>query len=168
VAAAVALVVYLPSLGGGFLYDDLHVIVENRQIRDLSRIWTVLGYEPSRPLLNLTWALNYAIGGLAPWHWHLVNVVLHAGSAALAASLFLWMAERLGRADARGVALVGACFFAATPMAVETVAYVSSRSTALATLLALGALRVAAPALEPGSWRRLAAGLALLLLAIAA
>lgn len=128
----------------------------------------MLGYEPTRPLLNLTWALNYALGGLAPWHWHLVNLALHAGSAALAASLFFWMATRLGRADARGVALVGGCVFAATPMAVETVAYVSSRSTALATLLALGALRVAAPALEAGSWRRLTAGLALLLLAVSA
>ena len=161
-----ALAVYLPSLGGGFLYDD-SVIVANRQIRDLALIRTVLGYEPSRPLLNLTWALNYAAGGLAPWHWHLVNVLIHAGSAALAASLFLWMAGRLGRVDARGGALVGASFFAATPMAVETVAYVSSRSTALATLFALATIRVAAPALESGAWRRLAAGLALFLLALA-
>jgi protein O-mannosyl-transferase len=166
-AAAVALAVFLPSIWAGFLYDDLGVIVANRHIRDLTLVRTVLGYQPSRPLLNLTWALNYAAGGLAPWHWHLVNVLIHAGSAALAAAIFLWMAERLGRRDARGVALVAACFFAATPMAVETVAYVSSRSTALATLFALATIRVAAPALESGSVRRLAAGLSLFLLALA-
>jgi tetratricopeptide (TPR) repeat protein len=166
-AAGVALAVFLPSLAGEFVYDDLSVIVANRHIRDLALIRTVLGYEPSRPLLNLSWALNYALGGLVPWHWHLVNVLVHAASAAIAASLFLWMAGRMGRPDARGVALFGAAFFAATPMAVETVAYVSSRSTALATLFALATLRVTAPALESGSVRRLVAGLGLFVLALA-
>lgn len=167
VAAVVALAVFLPSVWGGFFYDDLSVIVANRHIRDVTLIQTVLGYQPSRPLLNLTWALNYAAFGLAPWHWHLVNVLIHAASAAIAASLFLWLAKRLGRADAGGVALLGGCFFAATPMAVETVAYVSSRSSALVTLLALATIRVTLPALESGSLRRLFAGVCLFALALA-
>src|SRR5919108_6373469 len=99
-AALVALLVYLPSLAGGFLYDDIHVVVDNRRIRDLSALGTVLRYEPARPVLSLTWAINYALGGLRPWPYHLVNVAIHAGNAALACSLFLWMARRAGRPPA--------------------------------------------------------------------
>jgi protein O-mannosyl-transferase len=167
VAAAIGFCVFLPSLAGGFLYDDAHVVVENRSIRDLSRVGTVLGYEPARPLLNLSWALSYAAGGLEPWHWHLVNVALHAANAALIASLFLWMAGRRGARMPSRAALIGAAFFAVTPMACETVAYVSSRSSALATLFSLGAIRVALPALESGARSGLAMATGLLLLGLA-
>jgi cytochrome c-type biogenesis protein CcmH/NrfG len=170
-AAALAALVYLPSLWGGFLYDDQHVVVDNRHIRDLGQIGTVLRSQSSRPLLNLTWALNYATSGLTPWPYHLVNVALHAANAALLVGLFAWMGARAGRADPAGAALAGACLFAATPMAAETVAYVSSRSTALATLLALASLRSAVLVLEPGEGgsgrRRLGAALGFYVLALA-
>jgi len=150
IAAAVAAVVYLPSVANGFLYDDQGVILDNRAIRHLGAPRDLLRADPSRPLLTLTWALNYAVSGLAPWSYHLVNVAVHAGNAALLASLFAWMALRSGRRPevARPAALFAACLFAATPMAAETVAYVSSRSTALAALFMLASLRVAVSVLE--------------------
>lgn len=165
-AAALGFVVYLPSLGGGFLYDDVHVVVENRYIRDLGELVTVLRHDPARPLLGLSWALNYAVGGLTAWPYHLVNVLLHAASAALLASLFVWMARRLPRPQGETAALLGACLFAASPMAAETVAYVASRSTALATLLGLGSLRLGVEALTGGSRRALAGAGALFLAAL--
>jgi tetratricopeptide (TPR) repeat protein len=151
IAATVALILYLPSIGGGFLYDDTHNIVENRQIRDLTQIGVVLGYEPSRPLLNLSWALNYALGGLTPWPYHLVNVAIHAGNAALVFSLLLWILSRIDAPHPRESALLGACLFAVSPMAAETVAYISSRSTALVTLFSLAALRVGVTGLSEGT-----------------
>lgn len=166
-AAAVAFVAYLPSIRGGFLYDDQAVVLDNRAIRDIGALGQVLRSDPSRPLLSLTWALNYAASGLAPWSYHLVNVAIHAGNAALLASLFAWMASRSGRARPGPAALLGACLFAATPMAAETVAYVSSRSTALAALFMLASLRVAVGALERFSVGRLSAALALFVLAAA-
>ena len=114
----------------------------------------------------MSWALNYALAGLRPWPYHLVNVLLHAGNAALVASLFLWMAGRRPGSDGRGAAALGACLFAASPMAAETVAYVSSRSTALATLFGLASLRLAVGALD-GSGRRLVLAVALYLAALA-
>jgi tetratricopeptide (TPR) repeat protein len=166
-AAAVALLVYLPSVAGGFLYDDQHVVVDNRAIRDLGALGTVLRSDPARPLLSLSWALNYALAGLRPWPYHLVNVAIHACNAALLASLFLWMAAHRGGTRAPQAALLGACLFAASPMAVETVAYVSSRSTALAALFVLASLRLAAPALEGGPRGRLATALLLFAAALA-
>jgi protein O-mannosyl-transferase len=168
VAGLVAFLVYLPSLGGGFLYDDQAVIVMNPSIHSLADIRAVLLYEPSRPLLNITWAVNYAVGGLDhPWQYHLVNVLIHAGNAALLASLLHWMALRLGRSDARPIALAGACLFAASPMAAETVAYITSRSSALVTLFALATLRTMASVMAGGPKRRVAAALGLFLLALA-
>lgn len=164
--AALALLVYLPSLGGGFLYDDQHVVIDNVYIGDLRQLGAILRHDPARPLLGLSWALNHAAAGLRPWPYHLVNLLLHAGNAALVASLFLWMAGHWRRVDGRGAAALGACLFAASPMAAETVAYVSSRSTALATLFALASLRLGVGALE-GSGRRLASAVGLYLAALA-
>jgi protein O-mannosyl-transferase len=166
-AALVALLVYAPSIAGGFVYDDGELILRNPSIHDLKAWRSILGYEPARPLLTWTWALNYAVGGDRAWSYHLVNVLVHAGSAALAFSLFDWMARRLDRPQPRERALLGACLFAASPMAAETIAYVASRSSALVALLGLGSLRLAASVLAGGPRRRLAGALALFLLAAA-
>jgi Tfp pilus assembly protein PilF len=165
-AATLAFLLYLPSLHGRFLYDDLGNIVANRSLRDPTAIGAIVRHEPARPLLNLTWALNYAISGLEPWSYHLVNALIHAGNAALAFSLLAWMARRSGRPHAEAIALVGACLFAVTPMAVETVAYVSSRSTALCALFMLASLRVAVAALETATPARIAGACLLFLLAL--
>jgi tetratricopeptide (TPR) repeat protein len=167
VAALLAFLLYLPSLGSPFLYDDLVVIVDNLSIRDLGAPMSVLLYDRARPLLNLSWAINYSMSGLEPWSYHLVNALIHAGNSALLASLFEWMAARAGAAQPRRVALAGACFFAVSPMAVETVAYVASRSTALSALFAIASLRLASSVLVGGPRWRLAAALALFVLALA-
>jgi tetratricopeptide (TPR) repeat protein len=165
--AALGVLVYLPSLAGGFLYDDSRVVVNNPSIRDLGSLGTVLRAEPSRPLLGLTWALNYAVSGLRAWPYHLVNVILHAGNAALLALLFRWMGERSGRKEPGPAAIAAACLFAASPMAAETVAYVSSRSTALATVFVLGSLWIAVGLFTTFSRTRLAGAMALFLLGLA-
>ncbi len=164
-AATLGLVVYLPSLAGGFLYDDLYLIVHNRALRQLGDLGTVLGADPSRPLLSLSFALNYALGGLAAWHYHLVNVLIHAGNAALLAALFAWMAARASKPPA--AATVAASLFAVTPMAAETVAYVASRSTLLSTFFVLASLNLAVRSPEGGVRRRVALALVFFLLALA-
>jgi Tfp pilus assembly protein PilF len=159
--------VYLPSVWGSFLYDDQHVIVDNRSIRDLRDLRTVALAEKARPLLGLTWGLNFAISGLRPWSYHLGNVLIHAANTALVASLFLWLGRRRGWPEAEQKALAGACLFAVSPMAAETVAYVSSRSTALAALFALATLRLAADCLTRRAPARLVLALACFAAALA-
>ena len=169
VAALVGAIVYLPSLAGGLLYDDVAILVDNRRIQDLGQLGTVLRYEPARPIMGLVWALNYAAAGLTPWPYHLVNVALHAANAALVAALFAWMARRSSRpgdAPDLAAATYAACLFAATPMAAETVAYVASRSTALAALFGLATLRAGIALLDGAPRSRLVAAIGLLLLAL--
>ena len=162
-AALLGFVVHIGSLAGGFLYDDQRVILENTSLFDLGNLRWVLSYDKTRPLLNLTWALNYAVSGYAPWSYHMVNLALHAANAALVTLLF----GRLTRDRGPRLAFAAGALFAVTPMAVETVGYVASRSTALATLFMLITLLLAIEGLERGSWTYIAGALGANLLALA-
>src|ERR1017187_1897826 len=83
--AAAALAVYARGLGGLFLYDDVDSIVGNASIRHFSAALlppaglTVSG----RPVLNLSFAINYAVSGAGAWSYHALNIAIH-GAAALA------------------------------------------------------------------------------------
>ncbi len=87
---AIALIVcaveaaYADSLHGAFILDDLGSIVDSVSIR---RLWPPpdifylrSGNESglhNRPVVNLSWALNYAVGGLDPTFYHFPNLAIH-------------------------------------------------------------------------------------------
>ena len=76
------LLTYANSLSGPFVLDDLVAIVDNQQIREWSNLETVLFPRrelptAGRPLVNVSFAVNYALGGLAPRGYHLVNLAFH-------------------------------------------------------------------------------------------
>ncbi len=88
------------------------------------------------PLTRLTWSLNWVLGGMDPWGYHLVNVLLHAVNAVL----FYLVARRLlaaavadgaqaGRrgADLCAAAAVAALVFGVHPLRVEPVAWITGR-----------------------------------------
>ena len=98
-SAAVALV-YGPLVNGPFIFDDVATVTHNPSIRRLWPLWTneagesplhVIGDNPvsSRPLVNLTLAVNYHFGQLNPRGYHLANLVLH-----VIAALILWAVVR--------------------------------------------------------------------------
>jgi hypothetical protein len=78
-----ALVAYQNSLTGEFFFDDLGAIVDNPTIRHLWPIWDALSPPPTgagvvgRPLVNLSFALNYAVGGTQVWGYHAGNLAIH-------------------------------------------------------------------------------------------
>lgn len=79
------IVAYANSLRGPFVYDDVSAISENESIRRLWRIDRVM-MPPAdttvsgRPVLNGSFALNYAISGDAVWSYHVLNVLVHAAA----------------------------------------------------------------------------------------
>ena len=88
IAVAVSLTVYANSLGGGFVYDDRHFIVENEAIKDLSNIPGLFIADVSfsagkgksnyyRPFWFLVLMADYHIFGLVPWGFHLTHILLH-------------------------------------------------------------------------------------------
>jgi Flp pilus assembly protein TadD len=76
ILASAGLLAYANSLNAPFIFDDRWHIVENAHIRQLWPPWDILAHS-SRPLLHLSLALNYALGGLNPWGYHLLSVMIH-------------------------------------------------------------------------------------------
>ncbi len=67
--------VHANGMGGVFLFDDAYAIVDNVRIRRLWPPWPLLTTE--RPVVELSLAINYAIGKLNPIGYHLVNIATH-------------------------------------------------------------------------------------------
>ena len=139
----IVIAVYANSLDNAFQYDDLHSIVENHHLRQLSNIPDffanpeLFSRDPDkamyRPLVLTTLALNHAASGLEVVSYHVVNIILHFGCAVLVWCLLL----RLERSSC--LALLGGLLVAVHPICTEPVNYISSRSELQAALGVLGA-----------------------------
>ncbi len=162
----VAAAAYARVLHGEFLLDDFPSIVESPAVKDLGRALRALVPEllrGGRPVTDVTFALNYAAGGLDPWGFHLVNLALHLAVAGLV-FLFTRTVLRLAGARPAGVmAVVVAGTFALHPLQTQAVSYVVQRAEVLASGLYLASLLLLLQAERSGRTPRgaLAYGLAL-------
>jgi tetratricopeptide (TPR) repeat protein len=75
-----ALGAYYHSFTGPFIFDDHYAIIDNPTITQLGSALSPPpeGTMVGRPLLNLTFALNYALSGMDVWSYHAVNLLIHA------------------------------------------------------------------------------------------
>jgi tetratricopeptide (TPR) repeat protein len=131
-------IIFANSLRNDFHYDDIHSLKDNLQIRFLSNIPKYFTHpemfssRPNvmmpRPLLLITFALNYAWTQYRPWSWLLVNYGFHIGNAVL---VYLALCHLLGR---RRGALLAALLFACHPVNTETVNYINCRSSLMADM----------------------------------
>jgi protein O-mannosyl-transferase len=159
VAAAYSNTIHLP-----FIFDDRPAIVENATIRDWRAIGMVLSPPndgssvTGRPVVNLSLALDYALGGTAPWSYHVTNLLIHVlATLALfgcARRTFLQPILR-GRfsAHATPLAAVIALWWALHPLQTESVTAVVQRTESLAGLFYLLTLYGFIRAMEPGATR---------------
>ncbi len=127
---------YLPALTAGFVWNDDTYVTDNLTLdgfTGLKLIWTEpKANEQYYPMVFTTYWLEKRLWGLAPLGYHLVNVLLHAGSA-----LLLWaLLSRLGLPGAGWAAAL----FALHPMCVESVAWVTERKNTLSLFLSLLAM----------------------------
>jgi len=138
------LYVYRNSYEAPFTLDDETAILKNRSIRHLCDIKSVLSPPRNtgiggRPLVNLTYAINYAMSGTAPWSYHVADIGIH-----LAAGLFLFLILRniLKKLDTvansavdRGwVAWVVTALWLLHPIQTESIVYISQRTECMAAL----------------------------------
>ena len=134
---AVAVVIaYLPALDGGFIWDDDAYVTQNLALRSpegLARIWLQPGAIPQYyPLVHTTFWVEYQLWGLAPFGFHLVNVLLHAATAFL-------VLLGLRRLEVPGAAFIAAAF-ALHPVHVESVAWITERKNVLSAVFYMGSL----------------------------
>jgi protein O-mannosyl-transferase len=138
------LAAYHNTFGVPFLLDDTFTILENESVHRIGAWWAALFpreqvFTAGRPLLNLSFALNYAAGGFSVTGYHVVNLLIHG-----AAALTLWAIVRrtlaLGRApdrsepDANRIALIAAFVWALHPVQTVSVTYISQRAESLMAL----------------------------------
>jgi len=130
-------IAYESTVDAPFVYDDKLEVIGNTTIRFIEEWKAILLYNPSRMLLQLSYALNFHRSGLEPQDYHLTNIIIHSCSAG--ACLFL--TERLASLAKISKPLL----FASTitivwtlhPMATESVTYITGRSESLCALFSL-------------------------------
>ena len=142
---------YANSLHGPFILDDNAAIVQNEQIRELSRPGAVLLPESEspvagRPLVNLSFALNYAAGGLNVVGYHAVNVALHVVCGLLVfgvirRTLELPRVRQYFDGNSINIAFAAALLWAVHPLNSEVVDYLTQRSESQAGASRQHALR---------------------------
>jgi tetratricopeptide (TPR) repeat protein len=135
---------YHNGLHGPFIFDDVNAIPGNPTIR---RLWPILSAaQPpgtaGRPVVNLSLAINYALGGLNVWGYHAFNLGIH-----LLTALVLYgvvrrtllrpdLRTRYGK-DAPWLAVAVALLWVVHPLATECVTYTIQRTEVLMGLFFL-------------------------------
>ena len=116
---AVVFIAYSRVFNAGFIWDDESHLTRNPCIvgpLGLKEVWTSARAVYYPLVLTSFWTVH-KFAGLSPWPYHLLNVLLHAGSAVL-----LW--QILRQLNVRG-AWLGAALWALHPVMVQSVAWVT-------------------------------------------
>jgi protein O-mannosyl-transferase len=146
----VGVCVFSNSLGGPFVWDDETAVVSNRTVQ---KLWPLSGpLRPpretpaaGRPLVNLSFAINYAMGGLNETGYHVFNIAAH-----IACTLLLFgvvrrtlasptLHRRFGR-SADLTAAVAALLWMVHPLQSEVVDYITQRTESIMALCFLATL----------------------------
>jgi len=176
--AVIGWAVYINSLTNPFVYDDFRLIVENSTLAAPLNVQAIIWHDITRPVVNLSYALDAAIWGLRPLGFHVTNVLLHAVNVLLvfASALALARDDRTRRRAAGGAesrdaasvdggnatlsAVIAALLFAVHPMLSQAVGYISARSDLLCATFVLLAFLAARRFLLGGGLPWAAAALA--------
>jgi len=159
--AVAVIAAYSTGLHTPFQYDDLSTIVENDSIKRLSDLHLVLSPPPNatptsgRPLLNLSFAVDYAMTGLNVSGYHATNIALHLVAALLLFGIVRWTLRlpAVGlesRADL--IAAATAAIWAVHPIQIGAVTYISGRSEVLMAVCYFVVLAAAIRAAHSSAW----------------
>ena len=135
--------VYGPAVRVPWVFDDRATIFSNDSILSL---WPLVGTSTpgplnpaaelptsGRPLVNLSFAINYYFGETNPAGYHVVNIAIHFFSSLLVWAIVrrtLWLPYFGGRYKRTGgwLALMVALLWALHPLQTEAVIYVTQRT----------------------------------------
>ena len=156
---AAGLIVFGNSLWGAFIFDDQNAILGNPQIRRLwpfSNAFSAPANTPvaGRPVVALSLAINYALGGLDVRGYHAWNVAVHILCTLV---LFGIIRRTLGRSPLQErfgsasdvIAAACALIWLVHPLQTEAVNYVTQRTESTMALFYLLTLYAAIRALDP-------------------
>ena len=150
---------YLNALSNTFVFDDIYVISGNYFIRDwqnifglfTSKYFAASGELSYRPVVTLSYFVDYSLWHLNPRGYHLTNIVLHTLNSVL---LFFFVQLMVKNTP---VAFLASLFFICHPVLSEAVNAVSYREDILAAAFFITAflLYVKSPAPNKFMYRNL-------------
>lgn len=132
-------ITYSGSLKNGFCWDDSQNIINNPELNGHSgpsfiKLISTAYVNAYTPITQISYWLNYQISQLKPASYHFIDLILH-----LIAITLVYRFVRLLLKDGLA-ALFAAALFALHPLQVETVSWVSARSTTICVIFLLMAL----------------------------
>lgn len=147
------LTIYANTLYNGFVYDDYEIIVDNYLIRELGNLpilfqqdyFAYSGEMSYRPIVTLTYFIDYALFGLNPFGFHLINILLHAVNGLLLyifLNMFLEKPKVLITKTYITNSLLITFLFVAHPVLTEAVNAISFREDLLAFLFYIATLNL--------------------------
>ena len=137
---------YGNTLQHSFHFDDIPSILEKPWIRGLDKIPDFIFSYSQRPLVILSFNINYAISGFKEWSYHFFNITFHF----LVVFLVYWLGKLIVSHisqktssvvnTSNQIPLLSAAIFAIHPLNTQAVTYISSRSSIMATMFYLIAI----------------------------
>jgi len=165
--AVVGVAAYANTFTMAFNFDDNFNIVSANALRNLGPLRELFDLRPIRAVGLITFAINYRLHGSSVVGYHVVNLLIHLGSAWLLAALVLTtfrtpimagsdavLPDHQGRRVSRVAALFAGLLFVAHPIQTQAVTYLVQRYASLATLWYLLAVFCYARARLAGEDRR--------------
>jgi len=135
------LLAYANSFSAAFVFDDKNHILTNPRIQHLWPLTKILSHT-NRPVVDLTLALNYAVGQSNPLGYHVFNLLIHLTSALVLFALLcrtfqnVRTPERI-RTHGHGLALAATLLWTVHPLLTQSVTYIIQRAESLMGLFYL-------------------------------
>jgi len=132
--------VWWPTLSGGLVADD-YMIMRHIQSGGVFGLWSSPGQGWFRPLVSVSFWIDWNLWGSNAWGWHFDNLLLHlANSWLVGLSLVQWL--RLfpmvgGKLHHLMAGILTTMIFAIIPVHGESVAWISDRTDILSVFFAL-------------------------------
>ena len=141
---------YAGSLALGFIYDDFTAIVGNEHIRHLWPLTAAAAAPPQsalagRPIVSVSMAINFALGGLSPVGYHAWNLTVHVLCGVLLFAVLrrtTAFTSEYGR-QSQFAAFAVTSLWLVHPLTSEVVDYVTQRTESMMALCALATLYAA-------------------------
>ena len=169
IPALLAVACHLNGLGGAFVFDDISAVVKNGDVVHgptlsafSNNFWgepmgkASSSHESYRPLVVLTFAINYIFAGeadsgsVSPVGFHIVNIAIHAATACALTLLAKRLLSKGWSSDVS--ACIAGSLFAVHPIHVEAVIGIVGRCELMAGLFYVAAVLKYASAISGGGW----------------
>jgi len=145
----IGFLVYVNTLPNQFVWDDEEQIVKNPLVQNLSNLPLIFksstfyggGGAPTgwfyRPMMTLSYLLNYWAWGGRPFGFHLFQVIIHLLNSVFIFLIFSRIFSREKISNSRLISFLMALVFVVHPANVEAVSYIAALQESLYTLFGL-------------------------------